>query len=181
MIARDTLRTIAAPKSERWLDVGGGSGAFLDQVLQKFPAVKTAVFDLEGTQSKATGAHQFIAGSFFEDALPQGFDIISLIRVLYDHSDETVKSLLGKVYTALPDHGRLIISEPMLGHQMPNRFGDTYFAIYTKAMKTGKTRSPNEIKELLSEIGFSNVKIHPSSRPFVTTVVEAEKNIVKKN
>jgi len=181
MVARDTLRALSVPKSVRWLDVGGGSGTFLDHVVKKFPTVKTAVFDLNGTQARASKAHQFIAGSFFEDDLPEGFDIISLIRVLYDHRDETVKNLLSKVYSALPQNGRLIISEPMLGGRKPNRFGDTYFAVYTMAMNTGKTRSPNEIRGLLEEIGFSNVKIHPSKRPFVTTVIEADKNNVKKN
>ena len=119
--------------------------------------------------------HQFIAGSFFDDDLPKGFDIISLIRVLYDHSDETVKQLLTKVYTALPKNGRLSVSEPMLGHRNPNRFGDTYFAIYTMAMNTGKTRSPSEICDILKQVGFSQIKINASPRPFVTTVIEAFK------
>lgn len=175
MVARDTLRAISVPNAARWLDVGGGSGAFMDQVVHKFSKVQTAVFDLAGTQSTRPAKHQFIAGSFFDDDLPQGFDIISLIRVLYDHSDETVKQLLTKVYTALPKNGRLIVSEPMLGHRNPNRFGDTYFAIYTMAMNTGKTRSPSEICDILKQVGFSQIKINASPRPFVTTVIEAFK------
>jgi demethylspheroidene O-methyltransferase len=175
MVARDTLRAIAAPNAARWLDVGGGSGAFMDQVVHKFPKVQTAVFDLAGTQSTKPAKHHFIEGSFFDDDLPTGYDIISLIRVLYDHNDETVKKLLIKVYTALPENGRLIISEPMLGRRRPNRFGDTYFAIYTMAMNTGKTRSPNEIRDILDHIGFSEININASFRPFVTTVIEAIK------
>lgn len=175
MVARDTLAAVRVPKHIRWLDVGGGSGAFIGHLLDKYPTVRPAVFDVNGTQNDQ-GRHEFIPGSFFEDDLPGGFDVISLIRVLYDHSDGTVKNLLAKVYTALPEGGRLVISEPMLGSPAPNRFGDTYFAIYTMAMNTGKTRSPKEITDLLREIGFSNIKTYPSRRPFVTTIIEAVKN-----
>ena len=175
MVARDTLRAISPKKNARWLDVGGGSGAFVTQVTTKHPHVTAAVFDLNGAHNGALG-HDFIEGSFFTDPLPEGFDVISLIRVLYDHSDDTVRKLLTKVYTALPSGGHLVVSEPMLGDPHPNRFGDTYFAVYTFAMQTGKTRSAKQISDILKEIGFSSVKIHPTKRPFVTTVIEAIKN-----
>lgn len=175
MVARDTLSVLKVPKNVKWLDVGGGSGAFVAEVLRQHKTTKAAVFDLHGTQDKAA-AHEFIQGSFFDEDLPHGFDVISLVRVLYDHTDETVKELLTKVYTSLPKGGRLVVSEPMLGDPMPNRFGDTYFAYYTLAMNTGKTRSPRQIADLLSEIGFSDVKVHSSKRPFVTTVIESFKN-----
>lgn len=175
MVARDTLSVLKVPKNVKWLDVGGGSGAFVAEVLRQHTTTKAAVFDLNGTQDK-TARHTFIEGSFFDDEIPKGFDVISLVRVLYDHSDDTVKKLLIKVYTSLPKGGRLIVSEPMLGDPVPNRFGDTYFAFYTLAMNTGKTRSPSQISDLLSQIGFKNVKIHSSKRPFVTTVIEACKN-----
>ncbi|WP_353735716.1 methyltransferase [Okeania sp. SIO2B9] len=48
------------------------------------------------------------AGSFRDDPLPAGADAISLIRVLYDHSDDTVAALLKAVHDRLPDGGRLI-------------------------------------------------------------------------
>jgi demethylspheroidene O-methyltransferase len=44
--------------------------------------------------------------------------------------------------------GRLIVSEPMLGPDQPTLWGDVYFAIYTLAMSTGKTRSPEQISNL---------------------------------
>lgn len=175
MVARDTLAVLDVAKGATWLDVGGGSGAFLSEVVRKHPTVKASIFDLAGAKSPKS-PFGFHAGSFFEDDLPTGFDVISLIRVLYDHQDQTVDDLLAKVYSALPSGGRIIISEPMLGHPKPNRFGDTYFAFYTLAMKTGKTRSPTQISDLLTKNGFEHVKIHKSSRPFVTQVIQAQKS-----
>jgi demethylspheroidene O-methyltransferase len=174
MVARDTLDAITLPKAGSWLDVGGGSGAFLNEVRHRQKSINTSVFDLPGANN-APGIHNFIPGSFFDDDLPEGFDVISLIRVLYDHSDDSIEKLLIKIYNSLPENGRLIVSEPMLGQDLPNRWGDTYFAIYTMAMNTGKTRSATELAELMRKIGFCNIKIHRSRRPYVTQVVECWK------
>jgi demethylspheroidene O-methyltransferase len=79
-----------------------------------------------GSNSESA-AHNFIAGSFFDDDLPSGFDVISLIRILYDHSDDSITKLLTKVYNALPENGRLIVSEPMLGQNSPKSLGRYVF------------------------------------------------------
>ena len=152
MVARDTIGSIKINKGIKWLDVGGGSGAFASELVKKHPSLKISIFDIPG------------------------FDTISCIRVLYDHNDQTVSDLLTKIYSALPLGGKIIISEPMLGELSPNKWGDTYFATYTYAMKTGKTRSPSQVADLLVKNGFSKVKVFPSRRPFVTTVIEAHKN-----
>jgi demethylspheroidene O-methyltransferase len=175
MVARDTIASIKVRKDTKWLDVGGGSGAFAKELVNKHSSLKISVFDIPGS-SADNQPHKFIPGSFFTDQIPTGFDTVSCIRVLYDHDDQTVFDLLTKIYSSLPVGGRIVISEPMLGELSPNKWGDTYFATYTYAMKTGKTRSPSQVSELLEKIGFSKIKIFPSRRPFVTTVIEAHKN-----
>ena len=175
MVARDTIGSIKINKGIKWLDVGGGSGAFATELVKKHPSLKVSIFDIPGSNAD-NQSHNFISGSFFTDQIPTGFDTISCIRVLYDHNDHTVSDLLTKIYSALPLGGKIIISEPMLGELSPNKWGDTYFATYTYAMKTGKTRSPSQVADLLVKNGFSKVKVFPSRRPFVTTVIEAHKN-----
>ena len=175
MVARDTMASIKISKGTKWLDVGGGSGAFAKELVKKHPSVKVSIFDVPSSNVENQFL-KFIPGSFFTDEIPMGFDTISCIRVLYDHSDDTVSDLLMKIYSSLPMGGRIVISEPMLGEIVPNKWGDTYFATYTYAMKTGKTRSPSQISDLLQKNGFMRIKIFPSRRPFVTTVIEAQKN-----
>jgi len=68
------------------------------------------------------------------------------------------------------------VSEPMLGDAKPARAGDAYFALYTLAMGTGKTRSPSQIAALCRAAGFADVRIPKSPRPFVTQVVVAQKS-----
>jgi len=174
LVAHDTLCDLDIGAAKSWLDVGGGSGAFIGHVAQKHPNLDCAVFDIVPALSPDESFERHV-GSFKSDALPVGYDVISVIRVLYDHSDKTIQNLLGKIYTALPIGGQIVISEPMLGTPRPSRAGDVYFAIYTLAMQTGKTRNPNQIIELMKEIGFSNIKFQAGNRPFVTSVISAHK------
>ena len=180
LVARDTLKMITLSKSTKLLDIGGGCGGFAIKVAQKYPSLLISIFDLPKVEK--TALHRlnkeglgnrigFISGSFRDDLIPEGFDTISLIRVLYDHSDNTVLALLKKIFKALPIGGKLIISEPMCGGDRPNRSGNIYFAFYTMAMRTGKARSPNQIAQMCSSAGFSRIKIPRSPRQFITSSV----------
>jgi demethylspheroidene O-methyltransferase len=115
---------------------------------------------------------QIVSGSFRDQPLPRGADMISLVRVLYDHSDETVADLLAAAYAALPTGGRIVISEPMTGGAAPHRAGDAYFALYCMAMRTGRARSADRIAALLQQAGFNSLRLPKAARPFITSVVE---------
>jgi demethylspheroidene O-methyltransferase len=97
------------------------------------------------------------------------------VRVLYDHADETVAALLRAAHEALPPGGRIIISEPMSGGARPDRATDVYFAVYTLAMGTGRTRSAAEIAALLARAGFVSIAPVAPRRSFVTSVVTARR------
>ncbi|MFK7878438.1 methyltransferase [Roseobacter sp.] len=184
LVAEDTLRAISLKGVKHLLDIGGGTGAFLEAVGADAPAVQMTLFDLPQVAPAARARFDAAGlstrtrihpGSFREDALPRGADAISLIRVLYDHADETVADLLRAVWIALPAGGRLIISEPMSGGSSPDVSGDVYFAFYTMAMKTGRARSPEEISALCAAAGFEKIHSPRPARNFVTRVLTAEK------
>ena len=184
LVAEDTLRMVDLTGVQRLMDVGGGTGAFLVAVGRAYPRIALDLFDLPVV---VTGANLRLAqagltdrcrihpGSFRDDPLPTGADAISLVRVLYDHADETVGRLLAAVHAALPPGGRLIVSEPMSGGADPDRATDVYFAIYTMAMQTGRTRSMAEIGAMLGRAGFRDVQQNKGFRPFVTSVVTARR------
>lgn len=184
LVAQDTLRQISFANVHRLLDVGGGTGAFLAAAGRATPHLRLDLFDLPQVVPKAkarfaeeglTNRAQIHAGSFRDDPLPDGADAISLIRVLYDHSDDTVADLLHKVFAALPPGGRLIVSEPMSGGAQPSRAGDVYFAFYTLAMQTGRARSAEEIGALCDSVGFRKITSPRPARPYVTRVLTAVK------
>jgi demethylspheroidene O-methyltransferase len=184
LVAQDTLAQVDFRNVRRLLDVGGGSGAFVQAICLAHPDLTATVFDLPAVMPQAqtrlsvaglSDKVDTIGGSFRDDPLPEGADMISLIRVLYDHSDDTVTALLAKVFATLPPGGRLVISEPMGGGARPDPAGDVYFAFYTLAMRTGRARSAAQIADMCRDAGFTGLRCPRSARPYVTSVVEAEK------
>lgn len=184
LVADEALRVLDLRNVDTLLDVGGGTGAFLTAAGRKNPSLNLHLFDLsvviDGARARFDAAGlsdraKITGGSFRTDPLPRGADAISLIRVLYDHGDDTVAMLLAKAYEALPKGGRIIISEPMSGGARPNRPGDAYFGLYCMAMGTGRARSAADIGDHLAAAGFAGIAQRPTARPFITSVVEARK------
>ncbi|WP_416883871.1 methyltransferase [Marivita sp.] len=185
IVSADTLAVADLKRTQHLLDVGGGYGVFAEAAALKHPGMHATVFDLPAVKtnaralmerSQAKDRLRFVPGSFRDDPLPEGADTISLIRVLYDHEDQTVEALLSKIFDTLPDGGRLLVSEPMSGGAKPEVSGDVYFSFYCLAMQTGTVRSAARISQMCRDAGFTSVRIHRSRRPFVTTSLMALKS-----
>lgn len=184
LVAEDTLRMVSLKNINTLMDVGGGTGAFLTAVGASYPDISLRLFDLPAVAPAATerfanaglsNRAAISSGSFRDEPLPEGADAISLVRVLYDHSDDTVRELLAKAHAALPDGGRIMISEPMSGGVAPDKATDGYFALYTLAMQTGRTRCADRIAQLLRDAGFDDIAQPRPRRSYVTSVVTAVK------
>lgn len=184
LVAEEALAHLDLSGSKTLLDVGGGTGVFLTAAGQSYPDLKLHLFDLPAVIAPATARFEreglssrtdITGGSFRTEALPNCADAISLVRVLYDHADDTVTMLLAKAHAALPSGGRMIVAEPMSGGDTPTRPGDAYFGLYCMAMRTGKARSAAEISAHLAHAGFRDVTIVRTGRPFVTGMVCATK------
>lgn len=184
LVAEEALAHLDLSKTKTLLDVGGGTGVFLAAAGQAYPTLNLHLFDLPAVIDPATARFEreglssrvdITGGSFRTQSLPNCADTISLVRVLYDHADETVAMLLTKAHAALPSGGRLIVAEPMSGGDTPTRPGDAYFGLYCMAMRTGKARSAAEISTHLTNAGFQGVRIVKTGRPFVTGMVCATK------
>lgn len=183
-IAAEVLSVHNFASCRALLDIGGGSGAFTTAVARAAPNLTLTVFDLppvaklararferEGLSDRATA----VGGSFRTDPLPTGADLITLVRVLHDHDDETVSALLSLAYDALPDDGALLIVEPMAGTRGADAMGDAYFGMYLWALGTGAPRTEAVLKEYLAEAGFQRVRSLRNRRPLLTRVLLAKK------
>lgn len=177
LVAEDTLDLVDLRGARHLMDVGGGTGTFLRAVAQRHAHLRLTLFDLPAVVAQAPVGPRLstVPGSFRDDALPQGADAISLVRVLYDHSDATVAGLLARVHAALPPGGMVLVSEPMSGGDRPDPGTDVYFSFYCMAMRTGRVRSAAEIGGLLAKAGFQNVSPAATRRPFVTSVLTAQR------
>jgi demethylspheroidene O-methyltransferase len=115
-----------------------------------------------------------VGGDFFADALPQGADIASLVRVIYDHDDTHALAILRAVRAALPAGGTLLLAEPMAGTQGAEPMGAAYFGMYLLAMGSGRSRTAQELSALLRQAGFGRIQTRRTTLPLQTGLIVAK-------
>ena len=93
--------------------------------------------------------------------------------MLFDHPDERVLAILRAARAALPEHGTLLVCEPMSGTPGAEAIGDAYYGLYLLAMGKGRSRTPARIESLLHDAGFSSVDLLPTRLPLQTRVLRA--------
>lgn len=177
MIAEQVLLAYNFGKHRHILDVGGGEGAFLDAVGARYPNLKRTLFDLpavaERARARTGGAIEAIGGSFFDDSLPTGADIVTLIRILHDHDDGPALVLLAAIAAALKSGDTLLISEPMAGTAGAKPMGEAYFGFYLHAMGQGRPRTSQEIGAMLKAAGFAHWRTVSTQLPLITRIIVA--------
>lgn len=165
------------------LDVGGGEGRFICSAGERYPNLALMMFDLPAVAARAESkiaanglAHRAKAfgGSFFTDTLPDGADLVTLVRILHDHDDEKAEKLLTSIHRALSPGGRLLIAEPLAETPGAERMGNAYFAFYLMAMRSGRPRSFATIESMLRRSGFRDVRAIPTRVPLQTSLIVAQ-------
>lgn len=144
------------------LDVAGGDGSFLASVHARHPQLQLVLFDLPAVVARPSprlpASAQRVGGDFRLQPLPQGADLLTLVRVVHDHDDATVQALLRAAFEALPPGGRLLLAEPMAGTPGAQAMGDAYFGLYLLAMGRGRPRTAAQLRALMQVAGFSGVR-----------------------
>jgi hypothetical protein len=162
----------------RVLDVGGGSGNILADLLHAHPALKGAVFDLPRT---AEVARQFlaeqglgdrfevIAGDFFAEVTP-GYDAYFVKSVFVGEDDTKSVQLLENIRKAMPENGSVLIVEIVL--QPGKLIGHPHRLIDLEMMVTlgGKLRTADEFAALLSRAGLKFEGVHDVEGSFHSIV-----------
>jgi len=182
MIAQQVLSAYSFRGHRCLLDIGGGDGSFIAAVAAQASKLRCVLFDLPAVADRASERFRdaglssravAIGGSFLTSRLPEGADIVSLVRVIHDHDDSNVMTLLRAVRRALPGNGTLLIAEPISGVLGTEPIGDAYFAFYLLAMGSGRPRTFARLREMLGEAGFVDVVLRPAGMPLLTSVITA--------
>ena len=182
MIAHDIIDAYPLKKHRRLLDIGGGEGAFVSAVAAAAPDLELALFDLPAVAVLAEQALTLanlkdrvtvFGGNFFSSTLPQGADIISLVRILHDHDDDAALMLLRNIHAALPPGGTLLLAEPLSATPGAETIGDAYFGFYLLAMGSGRPRTADEVAAMLRTAGFRHPRQLRTARPMLVSAIAA--------
>jgi demethylspheroidene O-methyltransferase len=183
LVAEDLLGAWPFERHRLLLDVGGGTGGFLLSAARRAPGLRLQLFDLPAVAALASErfAAEGIAdratthgGDFTRDPLPAGADLLTFVRVLHDHDDDAVRTMLRAARAALVPGGRVLVAEPMAGVRGSLPATEAYFAMYLLAMGQGRARTPAELAVLLREAGFQEPRLLATPRPWQCAVMCAQ-------
>jgi hypothetical protein len=154
------------------VDVGGGDGTLLAELLRAHPRLHGTVFEMPRTadvaRAKLAAAGiadraDVVAGSFF-DPLPAGADAYVLTAVIHNWPDDAATTILRRCGEAADTSGRVLVIEKI------GRDGvtpSTAVDLGALALHAGKERSRDALIELGERAGLTTVAVHPAANAIV--------------
>lgn len=161
------------------VDVGGGHGQLLINILKTWPGVNGIVFDLPGVCDGAkdnVATHDLASrcrvesGDFFREVPAGDAHIMSFI--IHDWHDEPAGAILRNIHRAQPAHGRVILVENVIPAGNDPNFGKL-IDIEMLALANGRERRAEEFGALFAAAGYRLSRIVPTASP--CAVIEAVK------
>src|SRR3954453_14213026 len=156
----------------RWLDIGGGGGTVAEALLRADPRLTCDVFNLPQAaglveeHARAAGLTDrlgTVAGDFLNGPLPEGYGVLSFVRVLHDWPADVARTLLEKAKAALLPGGRLVICEEFRTRdRLAVQFFWTYFLVGADAC-TSRLREVEWYMEALDGLGVVDVQVIPGA------------------
>lgn len=183
-MTRPELRVFSAAydwtKLSRIVDVGGGNGAFLAGLLERYESLRGVLFDLPHVVANAAAVLEaagvaercdVVAGNFFE-CVPPGADAYVLKRILYSWRHPDALALLRSVRAAMGPDSRLLLLEPLVQPGRSDPLG-SILDVVMLAVDGGRARSQDELTELLDAADLRLTRIVPTMMfPIVETRVK---------
>ena len=162
------------------IDIGGGQGHIIAEILKQHPALKGALLDLPPTAELARHflagqglSHRcdVCAGDFFQ-SVPAGYDAYMIKSVLHDWDDVQAVQILRHCRDAMPSHGRVLVIEVVVYAGQPIGHPHPMIDLEMMVILGGKERTEQEFATLLRSAGLTLEQVTPINGSFFS-VVEA--------
>lgn len=157
------------------VDVGGGQGGFLIEVLKRAPNALGINFDHASVLAHAfqefSSRWKCAAGDFFV-SVPQGADAYILKRILHDWTDEDCVTILTNIQQAMAPTGRVLVVDAVIPPGN-DPHGAKVLDVLMMGSLEGRERTENELVELFNRAGLRFVQI--VSTPTLLSITEARK------
>jgi O-methyltransferase domain/Dimerisation domain len=161
------------------VDVGGGHGYLLTNILKKHPGIHGIVFDLDHVVAGApanigaagvTERCRTASGDFFAE-VPAG-DAYIMKNIIHDWCDEKSLSILRNCHRAGKGKTRVILVEAVLTPGNEPHFAK-WLDLEMLLLPGGRERTEEDFEKLFAQAGFRLTRVSRTKSP--VCVIEAEK------
>ncbi|MFS8105089.1 acetylserotonin O-methyltransferase [Lentzea alba] len=149
------------------VDIAGGNGQLLSQVLAGTPSLRGVLFEKPHALTTARTVLRAVAdrcrlvSGDFTKSVPDEGDIYVLSRILHDWDDEECQRILETCAATMPAHAELLVIERLL----PEREGGASLAIpwdvHMLCNVGGRERTESQYRALLARAGFDLLDTQP--------------------
>jgi cyclopropane fatty-acyl-phospholipid synthase-like methyltransferase len=162
------------------VDVGGGHGILLAEILKAHPKMQGVVFDqpfvVEGAKSAIAAASisdrcEVAGGDFFE-SVASGGDAYIMKHIIHDWDEERALTILKNCHKAMSENGKLLLVEIVIPSGNEPSVGKLV-DLEMLLIPGGCERTEAEYRELFTKAGFKLTKIIPTESPM--SVIEGVK------
>ena len=169
--ARAVLKAYDFKTFSRIVDIGGGQGLLLGEILLACPASRGVLFDQpqvveSGTLMTTPGLEnrvETVAGSFF-DAIPSGGDAYVMKVILHDWDDDKAIEILRACSRAMSPAATLVVIERVIAP--PNQIAEAKFSDLNMLVTHGALeRTREEFVDLFAKGGFRLDQVIPTRSP----------------
>lgn len=158
----------AFPTGAHVIDIGGGHGGFLGEVLRANPTARGLLFDRAAVVAhpqrlavpELAGRYDVAAGDFF-DAVPSGGDVYVYKRILHDWDDERCVTVLRRCRDAVGTGSRLLVIDAVIppgNDPHPAKIVD----MVMMSILPGRERTEREFAQLFAAAGFHLTRVIPT-------------------
>ena len=150
------------------VDVGGGQGALLRGILERYPEARGVLCEMPSVAAEARVLRgsaveercEFVGADMFQ-SVPLGGDAYILKSIIHDWSDAEAIQILHNCRQAISDRGKIMLVERIIGPSNqpdPGKWSDLMMMV----MLTGRERTEAEYRELYAGAGFRLTRVVPA-------------------
>jgi SAM-dependent methyltransferase len=158
--AAERISSVAALawSDETVVDVGGGTGRMLSELLRLNPGLQGVLFDLpEVVAAAAVPEHCEVVGGDFLESVPAG-DAYVVSRILHGLDDEKAERVLANIRAAARPGARVLLIEAVIpAGNAPN--GSKWLDLLMLVLSGGRERTEEQWLALLEDTGLEPISI----------------------
>lgn len=149
------------------VDVGGGEGVFLRDILERYPQARGVLYDLPAVvatadvirESAVAARCEMVGGDMFR-AVPSGGDAYLLKSIIHDWNDPEALQILRNCREAIGAEGKILVVDGIIAPPNVPDFAK-WVDLTMLVLLTGRERSEAEYRDLYAAAGFTLTRVIP--------------------